>query len=79
MDSFEELVAAMKRANAKIVDVRKAMEASPPEEMASHKPALDAAAAELDQAVKAIEAAIERADDPHAARARFTELIRSDM
>lgn len=78
MESIEDLVAAMKAANAKIAEVRKAMEASPTEDMASHKPALDEAAAELDRLVKAIEAAIEGADDPGAARARFVELIRSD-
>lgn len=78
MDSFESLVAEMKRANAKLVDVRKAMEASKPEEMVSHKPALDAAAAELDAAVKKIEAAIESADDSDAARRRFKELMTGD-
>lgn len=78
METIDSLVADMKRANAKIAEVRAAMEASPVEQMASHKPALDAATAELDAAVKAIEAAIERSDDPAAARARFIELVRPD-
>jgi hypothetical protein len=75
MDSLESLVADMKRANARVVEARKAMEASPPAEMASHKPALDAAAAEVEAALKAIEAHIEAADDSDAARARLRELM----
>jgi hypothetical protein len=78
MESIETLVAAMKRANAKIAEVRKAMEASKPEDMAAHKPALDAATNELDAAVVAIQAAIEAADDSEAARRRFVELVKPD-